>query len=79
MYKMVTMESRMRRWGNSSLAFVIPKDVAEREKLKPNEKIQVVILKDSTALQRTFGALRGWPKSTHQIMREIDKELWQED
>lgn len=73
---MIELESVVRKWGKSSLALVIPKDIVEKEKLKPNQKLKAIILKNDNVLARTFGTLKNWKKPTEQIMREIDRELW---
>lgn len=76
---MAEIKAMTRKWGNSSLALVIPKDVVRREKLKANQKLSALILKQKNVLARTFGILRKWEKPTEQIMREIDRELWFEE
>ena len=73
------VEGITRKWGNSSLVFVIPKEIVEKENLKPNQKLRALILKETNVVARTFGTLRHWKKPTSQIMREIDRELWPEE
>ena len=73
------IEGITRKWGNSSLVFVIPKEVVIEQKLKANQKLKAVILEKGGALSETFGVLKNWKKPTNQIMREIDKELWPEE
>ncbi|MEK6852246.1 MAG: AbrB/MazE/SpoVT family DNA-binding domain-containing protein [Nanoarchaeota archaeon] len=75
---MTETEAVVREWGRS-LGIVIPKEAAEKENLKPGEKVTVIILKKSNVLKETFGALKGkFKKPTSQIMKEIDEELWGE-
>ena len=76
---MCELEGRIRKWGNSSLALIIPKDIVEKEKLKANQKLKAIILRQDNTLPRTFGRIKKWKKSTEQIMREIDRELWPEE
>lgn len=76
---MVEIESIIRKWGNSSLAFIIPRDIVETEKLRPNQKLRALILKQENIPAKTFGILKKWKKSTDEIMREIDEELWGEE
>ena len=45
---MEEVEATTRKWG-SSLGIVIPNDVVEKEKLKPNERIKIVIKKELLA------------------------------
>ncbi len=68
-----------RKWGNSSLVFVNPKEVVESCKIKANQKIKAVFMEGGDSVSNTFGILRKWKKPTDKIMREIDKELWFEE
>ena len=76
---MAEIKAITRKWGNSSLALIIPKDIVRSEKLKANQKLTALILKQENVLARTFGLLRKWEKPTEHIMREIDRELWFEE
>lgn len=76
---MAEIKGITRKWGNSSLVFVIPKEVVEKEHLKPNQELKAVILKQRNVVSKTFGILKNWKKPTERIMREIDKELWPEN
>lgn len=42
------IEATTRKWG-SSIGIIIPNDVVEKEHLKPNEKIKLVIKKEILA------------------------------
>lgn len=76
---MIEVESKTKKWGNASLAFIIPKDIVKEKNLKPNQKIKVLIEEDSNVLEKTFGMLKGKiKKSTDELLREVDKELWGE-
>lgn len=73
---MIECETTTRKWGNS-LGITLPKEVVEQEHIQENEKIKVLILKDSRALKKTFGMVRGkWRKSTQAIKDELRKELY---
>ncbi len=48
-------EARARRWGDS-LGFIIPKDIVEKENIKPNSKVKFKIIK-VIDISDTFGAL----------------------
>ena len=50
------VEAIVRKWG-SSIGFVIPKEVAEKEKIKPNSKVKFEIIK-VTDISDTFGKLK---------------------
>ncbi len=49
-------EAIARKWGDS-IGFIIPKDVAEREKIKPDSKVKFEIIKVSD-ISDTFGRLK---------------------
>lgn len=73
---MADIENKLQRWGNS-FGIVIPMDVVRRKKLKDGEKIKAIIIKKSNVLRETFGTHR-FSKPVSQLMREMDKELYNE-
>ena len=76
---MIEIKSKIKRWGNSSLAFIIPKEIVIGKKLKANQEIKVLLEEDSNVLKETFGILKGkLTKSTGDLMNEIDSDLWGE-
>jgi hypothetical protein len=73
--KMIELETVTRKWGNS-IGITLPKEAVEKNKLKENEKIQVLICRQKPILKETFGMFKGkWKKSGQQIKNEIRKEL----
>lgn len=75
---MKTVEVVAKKWG-SSVGIIIPKDVAEKEKIKEGSKLEIIIRKPVKAdMDKIFGSLRGWKKPTDHILKEVDKELWHE-
>lgn len=50
------VEAIAKKWG-SSIGFVIPKEVAEKEKIRPNSKVKFEIIKVSD-ISDTFGRLK---------------------
>lgn len=64
---MPEIEVITRKWGNS-LAVVIPNDIVIQEKIKPNEKIHV-LLKKETDLSDLFGK---W--DTHKTAQQLKDE-----
>lgn len=73
---MEAIETRVRKWGHS-LGLVLPKEIVDQERIKPDQKIKILIIKENDAVRKTFGILRGkLKKSTQQIMDETRKELY---
>lgn len=73
---MEEMESQVREWGRS-LGIVIPKKIASKEHLKAGDKINIILVKKSRAVQRTFGTFK-FKKNTELMLKEADKESWNE-
>ncbi|MEK6943563.1 MAG: AbrB/MazE/SpoVT family DNA-binding domain-containing protein [Nanoarchaeota archaeon] len=69
---MEQFEAIPKRWGNS-LGITIPADIIKDEKIKPNEKIKVLVFKDSKkSFDSIFGTLK-LKMSTQKAMEDIDK------
>lgn len=75
---MIEIEAQTKKWGNSSLAFVIPKDVVRKQHLRSNQKLRVFIAEEDNVLEETFGILSDLKKPTDVLLREVDEELWNE-
>ncbi|MBI4176788.1 MAG: AbrB/MazE/SpoVT family DNA-binding domain-containing protein [Candidatus Aenigmarchaeota archaeon] len=71
---MQIVEVRAKKWGNS-LGLLIPKDVAEKEKIKENQKLDIIIIPKTRTLEKTFGMVKVWKKPAQQIKDEIRREL----
>ena len=74
---MIEVEAKIRKWGRS-FGVVIPKEKIIKEGIKEDETISLLIGKKSNVLKDTFGTLK-FGKSTEQMMKEIDKDLWPDD
>lgn len=75
---MVEVCSQVRKWG-SSIGVVIPKDAAKKANIKEGDKITIVICNKKNPFDDTFGALKGKIKRpTEKILKEIDREGWDE-
>ncbi len=74
---MEIIKSQIKKWGNS-YGMIIPKHVIDSENLKENQKIEVLLLKDSKKVfNETFGSLKGkLKKSTQDMKDELRKELY---
>lgn len=74
---MIECETITREWGNS-IGVVLPKEVVEKEHLKKDEKIRILILKQKNPLKKTFGLMKGkWTKSAQEMKDELRRELHQ--
>lgn len=72
---MIEIKTKLRKWGNS-FGIVVPQNVLKEESgIKENGEITVFISKGRPNLKKLFGA-RKFKKSTERMMREIDKELY---
>lgn len=70
--KMEQFDAVPKKWGNS-LGITIPSEVIKEEKIKPNEKIKVLVFKDSKKkFKEIFGTLR-LKMPTQKAMEEIDE------
>ena len=73
-YEMIEIEAVIRKWGNS-VGVIIPKDVAEKEGLNADEKVEIFISrKEKTRVKDVFGKLK-LKEPVEKIMRETDEEL----
>jgi len=67
------IKTQARKWGNS-IAIILPKSVAEENKIKVNDTITLEIKKRPLAGD-LFGKFPGWNKPTQKIKDEM-KEGW---
>lgn len=73
---METIKATAKKWG-SSIGIVIPKEIAEKERIKPGQKIEVILRKPAKVdMNKIFGSLKDWKKPTEKILKDVDKELW---
>jgi len=72
---MIEIKTKIRRWGNSFGVVVPQKSLAKEGAIKENEEVTVMITRNKPNLRKFFGAHK-FKKSTEQMMREIDKELY---
>jgi len=73
---MIEVETRLRKWGNS-LGLVIPRNKAEKENMREGLEVKALLIKKENVLRATFGTFK-FKKPVEEIMREIDKELYNE-
>ena len=74
---MTVIEAKVKKWGNS-FGVVIPIEVIEKEKIREEDKVRLIVLKDSRkVLEETFGMGKGKLKKTGQQFKdEIRRELY---
>ena len=73
---MIECKTVTRKWGNS-IGITLPKEVVEDAKIKENEKVVVLILKQNKNLNKMFGLLKGRLKqSAQQLKDELRAELY---
>ncbi|MBS3054131.1 MAG: AbrB/MazE/SpoVT family DNA-binding domain-containing protein [Candidatus Aenigmarchaeota archaeon] len=71
---METVKIRARAWGNS-VGLVIPKEIAEKEGIKPGKEVEILITKKTNVLKETFGTMK-FKKSAQEMKDELRKELY---
>ena len=76
---MEIIETKVKRWGNS-LGIIIPSQTIERNKIKANESIKFIIVKDSKkTFDEMFGILKGRvKKSSQEIKNDLRRDLYKE-
>ena len=67
------VEAIAKKWG-SSIGFVIPKEVVDKEKIKPNSKVKFEIIKVAD-ISDTFGKLKR--KVSGQEFKDKARAGWQ--
>ena len=76
----IMIKGKLKKWGNS-FGIIIPKEIVDSEGFEEGREIEIIIPRDSRKVfEETFGMLKGKiKKSTDQMMRETDKELYPEN
>ncbi|MBI3334424.1 AbrB/MazE/SpoVT family DNA-binding domain-containing protein [Candidatus Pacearchaeota archaeon] len=75
---MTAIQGRVKKWGNS-FAIVIPAEIIQRDKIKENEVVHLLMRRKNSAkvLHETFGMGKGkLTKSGQQIKDELRRELY---
>lgn len=75
---MIECEITTRKWGNS-IGATFPKDVVEQAKLREDQVVKILILKQGPVLKKTFGMVKGkLKKSAQKIKDELREDLYAE-
>ena len=74
---MTQIEAKVKRWGNS-FGVVIPREVIDKENIKEDQNISIIILEDSKKVfKETFGIGKGkLKKSGQEFKDEARRELY---
>lgn len=76
---MANADVTTRKWGNS-IGLILPKEIVEKENIRENQKINILISKNTNVLNETFGMLKGkLKKSSQQMKDELKEELYPEN
>lgn len=67
------VEAIARKWG-SSIGFIVPKEIIEKEKIRPNSKVLFEIIK-VTDISDTFGKLKR--KASGQKFKDSARKGWE--
>ena len=73
---MIETETQVREWGRS-VGIIIPKDAVIKERIKVGDTVKILINKKKNPLKETFGIMK-FKRSTEEILKDIDKEAWDE-
>jgi len=73
---MIETKAQIKEWGRS-VGIVIPKEAVLRERIAVGDTVKILIKKKGNPLKATFGIIK-FKRSTEEILREIDKEGWNE-
>lgn len=74
---MIEVEARLRKWGRS-FGVIIPMKKIKESNLKEGEELDLIIYKKKNPFVETFGILKKSKIPTKKILKEIDKESWDE-
>tara|TARA_Y100000310_G_scaffold167817_1_gene167761 strand:- start:132 stop:353 length:222 start_codon:yes stop_codon:yes gene_type:complete len=73
---MITIESRLRKWGRS-FGIVVPMEKIKEENLNENDVVKLLISKKKNPLKDHFGTFK-FKRSIKEILEEGDRESWDE-
>ena len=68
-------ETQVKKWGNS-LGVILPKELVEKQHLKENDKVDILIVKEAD-LSDMYGALKGKVKMSGQEFKDFVRKGWE--
>jgi len=80
---MEKLSTSIKKWGNS-FGIIIPKNIIEKNNIREGVKVDIIIQPNVMTVGDIFqfakkNKLKGLTKSTDQLMKEVDEELWFEE
>lgn len=73
---MITIEAKLKRWGRS-YGLIVPMEKVNEAHLSEKDTLNIMITKKKNPLEETFGMFK-FKRSTEEILKEGDKESWDE-
>ena len=73
-HMMAELKAQVRKWGDS-LAVIIPKEIAARERIRVKDRIRLIIEKELD-LSDLFGAAKGKLRGTPQELKNESRKGW---
>ncbi len=77
MLYMIEVQTKLKKWGNS-FGLVVPTKLIEKENLSEGNEVTVLVIKKAVNLRQFFGVHK-FKKSVEEMMKEGDKELYNDD
>ena len=74
---MIELKTKLRKWGNS-FGIIVPQKVIESEKAKEGDEVLILLKKDNENVLREMFNTFKFKKSTDKLIKEVDKELYNE-
>ena len=76
---MIEIKTKLRRWGNS-FGIVVPLKAVENKRIQEGDEITALISEreNKVNLKKLFNSKVKFKKTTEEMMKEIDKELYNE-
>ena len=73
---MIQFKTKLKPWGRS-FGIVVPMDQLKKSEIRENETVEITITKQKNPLRKHFNTLK-FKKSTDEMLKESDKEGWDE-
>ena len=74
---MIEIKTKLRKWGNS-FGIIVPLKAIEKTKVKEGDEVTVLLKKEKNNVLREMFGTHKFSKSTDQLMKEMDEELYED-